>query len=256
MLAIATWTALLVPVLMALALRTRLATLWTLPMWSMLPALLLSARGLQTTRNAAAGALAAACAFPLIAILLSPAIAYVIHRDGVPNHATHYRLIAAAVEQAWRDVTPAPLRLFGSDTTIANGAGFYLRGKPLRIDIGGPQDTPWADDARIARDGIALACAAEDAICMYFLARYAGNAARRSEVTLSRRYFGVPDAPVRYAIAIVPPKNESEIVSRGSLSHRHPEVRAALAASLEGRRPGSCPIILRGSLRSRLRMTA
>ena len=91
MLAIATWTALLVPVLMALALRTRLATLWTLPMWSMLPALLLSARGLQTTRGAAAGVLAAACAVPLIAILLAPAIAYVIHRDGVPNHATHYR---------------------------------------------------------------------------------------------------------------------------------------------------------------------
>ena len=41
---------------------------------------------------------------------------------------------------------------------------------------------------------------------MYFLARYAGNAAKRSEVTLSRTYFGVPDTPVRYVIAIVPPR--------------------------------------------------
>ena len=206
MMALATWTALLAPVLMALALRTRLATLWTLPMWSMLPALLLSARGLHTTRSAAAGVLAAACAFPLVAILLAPAIAYVIHRDGVPNHASHYRLIAGAVDKAWSDVTPAPLRLFGSETNIVNGAGFYLRGKPLRIDIGGPQDTPWADEARIAREGIALVCAADDAICMYFLARYAGDAAKRSEVTLSRSYFGVADAPVRYVIAIVPPR--------------------------------------------------
>jgi 4-amino-4-deoxy-L-arabinose transferase-like glycosyltransferase len=206
MMAVATWTALLAPVLMALALRTRLATLWTLPMWSMLPALLLSARGLQTTRSAAAGVLAVACAVPLIAIVLSPAIAYVIHRDGVPNHASHYRLIAGAVEKAWRDVTPAPLRLFGSETNVVNGAGFYLRGKPLRIDIGGPQDTPWADDARIAREGIALVCAADDAICMHFLSRYAGSAARRSAVTLSRSYFGIADAPTRYAIAIVPPK--------------------------------------------------
>jgi len=206
MMAIATWTALLAPIVMAVALRTRLATLWTLPMWSMLPALLLSARGLQTTRVAAAGALATACAVPLIAVLLAPAIAIVIHRDGVPNHASHYRLIAAAVEQAWSGATPAPLRLFGSETNIANGAGFYLRGKPLRIDIGGPQDTPWADDARIAREGIALVCAADDAICMHFLTRYAGDAAKRSEVTLSRSYFGVAGAPVRYAIAIVPPK--------------------------------------------------
>jgi 4-amino-4-deoxy-L-arabinose transferase-like glycosyltransferase len=207
MMAVVTWTALLAPVLMAVALRTRLATLWTLPMWSMLPALLLSARGLQTTRTAAAGALAAACALPLIAILLAPAIAIVIHRDGVANHAAHYRLIAAAVERAWSDATPAPLRLFGSDTTIANGAGFYLRAKPLRIDIGDPQDTPWADEARIAREGIALVCAADDPICMHFLARYAGNAARRSEVTLSRTYFGVADSPVRYAIAVIPPGN-------------------------------------------------
>ena len=133
-------------------------------------------------------------------------IAILIHREGVPNHASHYRLIAAAVEQAWRDATPAPLRLFGSETSIANGAGFYLRGKPLRIDIAGPQDTPWADEARIAREGIALVCDADDAICMHFLARYAGSAARRSEVTLSRSYFGVADTPVRYAIAIVPPK--------------------------------------------------
>src|SRR5689334_15458856 len=131
MMAVATWTALLAPIVMAVLLRTRLATLWTLPMWAMLPALLLSARGLQTTRAAAAAVLAAACALALIAILLSPAIAIVIHRDGVPNHASHYRLIAAAVEQAWSSITPAPLRLFGSETNIANGAGFYLRGKPL-----------------------------------------------------------------------------------------------------------------------------
>ena len=207
MLAIATWTALLAPVLLALVLRTRLATLWTLPMWSMLPAVLLSSRLLHTTRTGAAGALAAAGAVALIAILLSPAIAIVIHREGVPNHASHYRLIAASVDKAWSEATPAPLRLFGSDTGIANGAGFYLRGRPLRIDIAGPQDTPWADAARIAREGIALVCAADDAICMHFLARYAGNAGRRSEVTLSRNYLGFADAPVRYAIAVIPPAN-------------------------------------------------
>ncbi len=206
MMAVATWVALLAPIPMALALRTQLATLWTLPMWSMLPALVLSARGLQVTRGAAAGVLAAAFAIPLVAIVLSPAVAVVIHREGVPNHATHYRLIAAAVEQAWRDVTAAPLRLFGSETTIANGAGFYLGGKPLRIDIGSPQDTPWADDARIAREGIALACAADDPICMYFLARYAGTAAKRSEIALSRTHLGRADPPVRYVIAIVPPQ--------------------------------------------------
>jgi 4-amino-4-deoxy-L-arabinose transferase-like glycosyltransferase len=202
---LATAIMLLAPALLAVALRTRLATLWTLPMWAMLPAALLSSRAVTVARDAAAGVLAAAVAVPFVAVLLSPAIAYVIHRNGLQNHASHYRLIAAAVERAWHDATPAPLRLFGSDTNIVNGAGFYLSGVPLRIDIVGSVDTPWADDARIARDGIALACAADESACVNALASRAGPA-RRSEVTLSRVYFGVADAPVRYVIAIVLPR--------------------------------------------------
>ena len=202
---LATAIMLLAPLLLALALRTRLATLWTLPMWAMLPAVLLSSRAVNVTREAASGVLAAAIAVPLVALVLSPAVAYAIHRDGPPNHAGHYRLLAAAVQHAWRDATPAPLKLFGSDTNIVNGAGFYLSGKPLRIDIVGPHDTPWADDTQITRDGIALACAADEKLCTDALAMRSAPA-QRSEVTLSRSYLGVPDVPVRYMIAIVPPR--------------------------------------------------
>ena len=87
LLALATWVAFLAPILLALALRTRLATLWTLPMWAMLPAVLLSAPRLHVSRGAAAGVLAIASIAPLIALLASPAIATMIHRNGVPNHA-------------------------------------------------------------------------------------------------------------------------------------------------------------------------
>ncbi|MEA2929632.1 MAG: hypothetical protein QOG38_2060, partial [Hyphomicrobiales bacterium] len=192
MLAVATWTAFLAPILLALALRTRLATLWTLPMWSMLPAALLSSRLLQVTRGAAARALVAACAVPLIAVIVSPVIASVIHRAGVPNHAAHYRMIAAAVEKAWTETTRAPLRLFGSDTNIVNGAGFYLPERPLRIDIVGPKDTPWAGDGRIIAEGIALVCAAREGHCMQALTRYAAETgAARSEITLKRTHFGI-----------------------------------------------------------------
>ena len=62
-----------------------------------MPALLLSAPRLTVSRNAAAGALAATAVLSLVALLAAPLVAYVIHRDGVPNHAAHYRLLAAAV---------------------------------------------------------------------------------------------------------------------------------------------------------------
>jgi hypothetical protein len=170
----------------------------------MLPALLLSSRAIAVSREAAAGALAAAVALPLGAILLAPAIAYAIHVHGVPNYAGHYRLIAAEVAAAWRSRTAAPLKLFGSNTNIVNGAGFYLPSRPLRIDIGSPRDTPWADEARIGRDGIALVCPELQAACMEKLNARAA-ALPRHAVTLSRRFFGVADQPVRYVIVVVPP---------------------------------------------------
>ncbi|MBV8836629.1 MAG: glycosyltransferase family 39 protein [Alphaproteobacteria bacterium] len=206
LMAIATWVAFFAPLLVAVALRTQLATLWTLPMWAMLPATLLSAPRLQVTRTAAAGALALAILVPIAALLASPAIAYAIHRQGLQNHAAHYRLIAAAVEREWNARASTPLKLFGSDTNIVNGAGFYLGGKPLRFDIVGPYDTPWVDKARIDRDGIALACASADAICMQALSSYAGPLVPRREVTLARDFLGVPGAAERYTIAIVPPQ--------------------------------------------------
>ena len=62
-------------------------------------------------------------------------------------------------------------------------------------------------ESRQKRESIALVCAADDPICMHFLERYAGTAANRSEITLARSYFGRYDTPVRYVIAIVPPKS-------------------------------------------------
>jgi len=205
LMAVATWVAFFAPLLLAIALRTQLATLWTLPMWAMLPAMLLSAPRVHAARRAAAGALALATVLPLLALAASPAIAYVIHRDGLQNHAAYYRLIAAAVEKELSEKTRAPLRLFGSDTNIVNGAGFYLHGRPLRLDIIGPFDTPWVDKARIARDGIALVCASDYPLCMSALAATAGPGVPRREVTLARTFFGVENAPERFTIAIVPP---------------------------------------------------
>jgi len=206
LMAVATAVWFFTPFVLALALHTQLATLWTLPMWAMLPALLLSAPRLQVSRAAAASVLAVAAAFPLVALIASPAIATVIHRHGLSNHAAHYRLLAAEVEKQWRAKTTEPLRLFGSDTNIVNGTGFYLKDKPLRIDIVGPRDTPWADKALIGQDGIALACASADPICMLALASYAGPLVPRHEVTLVRSFLGMPGAAERYTIAIVPPQ--------------------------------------------------
>ena len=132
-------------------------------------------------------------------------IAVWIHREGLPNYAAHYRLLAAAVDRVWHEETKAPLRFLGSYTNIVNGVSFYLPGRPSTLDIADPPSTPWADEASVARAGIALVCPEPEAICMHFLNARAG-AATRHAVTLSRRHWGVPNKPVRYVVVVLPPK--------------------------------------------------
>lgn len=201
-------TAFLAPILLSFALETRLDSLWTMPMWSMLPAALLGSSKVAVTRRAAAGVLAAACAVSMVSLLLSPAIAYAIHQRGVPNYASHYRLIAGAVDEAWRRTSERPLRFLGGHGNIALSASFYLPSRPLFFDIAQPNLSPWADDAQMARDGFAMVCPAIDGGCLdQIQARAVGSATRRTEVNLSRTYFGVPDPPVRYVIVTVPPRS-------------------------------------------------
>ncbi len=122
----------------------------------------------------------------------------------MPNYATHYRLLAQAVDKAWRDETNRPLRYLGSYTNIVNGVSFYLPDRVSTLDIVGPASTPWSDEASVARAGIALVCPEAEAICMHFLNMRAGGAPRHA-VTLSRKHWGVGDTPVRYVIAVLPP---------------------------------------------------
>jgi hypothetical protein len=70
-----------------------------------------------------------------------------------------------------------------------------------------PEQTPWVDDERIAREGIALVCPVPEPYCMAKLnARASGVAAATVEVSITRTYFGVTDPAVRYVIAIIPPR--------------------------------------------------
>jgi hypothetical protein len=174
---------------------------------ALLPVELLSSPRISLSRAASLRILALAVAVPLAMLLAAPVIALVIHRQGVQHHATHYKLLAAALDRAWRDATGKPMRLVGGTTNLVNGVVFYLADKPSTLDVGNPAATPWASEARIAREGVALVCAATDDGCLRLIAARAAAAprAQRSEVVLSRRYLGSDDAPARYAIVVIPP---------------------------------------------------
>jgi hypothetical protein len=199
---------LVLPTLFALAAHEVVTSLWAIAGMTLLPVVLLSSSLIAIPRGAARRIVGLAIAFPLIALALSPLIAWEIHRRGVPNYQTHYSGVARAVEKVWRETTDRPLRFFGSYDNVLYGALFYLPADVAPLEIVNPPITPWIDEAQVARDGLALACPVAQSACMRALeARAArGPVGRRTEVEITRRYFGTDDKPDRFVIVTIRPQ--------------------------------------------------
>ena len=198
---------LLLAALVAIAAHAELDPLWSMSGMTLLPVVLFASPFIRVNRGAAVYVLTFAIIFPLLLLAASPVIALVIHRQGLTNYAGHYRLIAQAVEQAWRAQTDKPLRIVGGNRPVVDGSNFYFTDPPATFVLTEPMRTPWVDQARIARDGIAIVCPRAEPGCLKELdalvTRYGG---KTEEVTLARRFFGTPDTPFDYRIAIISPR--------------------------------------------------
>jgi hypothetical protein len=195
------------PAVAAVATRSAVVSLWCIGGMTLLPIVLMSSTQLVLSRVAARRVMGIAFALPLIALLASPLIALVIHRQGVPNRGTHYAGLAAEVERLWRQTTDKPLKIVSSHNNLVYGTVIYFAARPSTFEIGNPDLSPWIDAARIDRDGIAFYCSVDDDGCRQAMNKHlAGRPpARREEVTVSRTYLGVADPPDRFVIAIVLP---------------------------------------------------
>ena len=110
-----------------------------------------------------------------------------------------------------------PLRIVGSYENLLSGTVFYYRDGPSAFEIVNPRMTPWIDDARLARDGLAMVCPADNVLCMNALNARAARApgGKRAEATISRTYMGYSDPPQQFVIATVPPDGARHPAPRG-----------------------------------------
>jgi 4-amino-4-deoxy-L-arabinose transferase-like glycosyltransferase len=193
-------------VLIAVLLTVAIESIWVTPAMTLLPIVLLSSSLVALPRLAAVRLLALAVVFPLVALAVSPLAALGVHLNGVPEHASDYRAVAAAVERVWRAQTDKPLRIIGSNTFV-NGIVFYFKDQPSTFDIDNPKQTPWVSDDRIRREGAALVCPETEAFCMLALGGFAAHfpVVADEDAVVSRRFFGFATPPERYEIVVIPP---------------------------------------------------
>jgi Dolichyl-phosphate-mannose-protein mannosyltransferase len=199
---------LVLPLVAAIIAREDVIPIWTISTMTLLPVVLLSSPSVTLPRAGTIRILGVAIALPIVCVVAAPFVALAIHARGVENHGTHYRLVAQDVEKLWHETTGRPLRLVGGTANLLYGSMFYFADRPSDYEIASPQLTPWVDDARIARDGIALYCPAADGPCMKPLDAWAARspAAKRTEIEVSRSFLGSADKAERYVVLIIPPR--------------------------------------------------
>ena len=82
LLAVLLWAPLLLPAIVAPFIAVELTSLWTMQAWFLLPILLLMPVDVVVRRDAAVAVAAGVAAFTLIALLISPALAWIRHQQG------------------------------------------------------------------------------------------------------------------------------------------------------------------------------
>jgi hypothetical protein len=170
--------------------------------------MLLGSPRVQLTRAALRRLAGVVVAFTGLAVALSPLIAYVILKRGVENDAAYARLVMQAAETEWHAVTAKPLKLVAGPFVLASTAAFYGTDRPSTFADFSPYLSPWADPARVAREGMVV-MVATDSPWFDFTMKHidAAQPARRAEVTLARHWLGFDGPEKRFVIAVVAPKS-------------------------------------------------
>jgi 4-amino-4-deoxy-L-arabinose transferase-like glycosyltransferase len=206
--AILFWTPILLPIVPALIKHISLLSLWNTPALNLLPVMLLASPLVIVPRVAVLRIASVATVLTLLIVAASPVVAFALLKSGVENNAAYARLLMEATEREWRQATDKPLKMIAGPFALVSTAAFYGKDRPSTFAHFSKYLSPWADDARLRRDGMAIMC--EDTpICHHFTdevaARY-GGASRRADVTLARDWLGFSSAPARFIIVIVPPR--------------------------------------------------
>lgn len=205
------WAVLLLPIPIALAANAQLVSTWAIPTMTLLPIVLLGSPLLTLKTDTSIRIVAAAIAFPFLALLVAPLVALNVFLNPNATGASYYRLLSTEVHRIWRDETDRPIRLVVGHRGAAIGTAFYSADHPAV----NPRDTASDDPLRrsslfsldsdiVRRQGVAAVCMGNVSECAW-LGRLLPLPGRIKEVTLARRFLGWSGKPAVFSIIALPP---------------------------------------------------
>ena len=196
---------LVLTILAALALRTKISTSMMIGIFSLAPLLAIEIAGAQNDALLRRVGVRLAAALTTVSLALSPAIAlakaWLADGDGVQPR----RELAAAATRLWRDKTSLPLSYVAGTFAYDNAIAFYSPDRPrsfVNFDFFRNQ---WITPRALVEHGLLAVCVKDDAACLAAAARFATPQSSRTEISLASAFPKHAVAPVRFVVTIIPP---------------------------------------------------
>jgi hypothetical protein len=185
--------------------------------WFLLPVVLLRPKAAAFTRTAAIRITALVTAATIGALAAAPGLAWRRHNEGTAEGREYYRLVGAEVTRAWHLATGQPLQIVTGDSALTAAVVFYSPDHPdpwPGFEAGSAE--PSAIPRRLARDGFAAVCRADDEICVGAAKQRASGKANVQFITYSttNRYLGKPGRLGRFFFILAPPESKPVIMLR------------------------------------------
>ncbi len=178
----------LATIALGVATYSQLSTIWGIPLWFLTAWIVLSSPGIAAGEVNAPRVAGLLVLFWAVLLVIAPVVNLASTALRAPGAVLPQKETAIAATSAWRTASGGrPLRLVGGDDIFSPAIVFYSSDNPSWYDPAHPDFTPWADAARIARDGAAVVCRTADRLCADQARQALGPNLLEREITAAKR---------------------------------------------------------------------
>jgi len=200
---------LVLPAIVAPMIGAVLTPLWTMSAWFLLPIVLLRPKAAYLTRIAAIRITALVATITICSLVSAPWLAWRKHVEGTQEGREFYLPISAHITNTWHGATGLPLRIIMGNPYLTSGVTFYSPDHPDSLPgfkLGAA--APWVTRDRLAEDGWAAICGADDENCIGGARHQATGRSNVQFVTYATisRYLGKPGKLGRFFLILAAPE--------------------------------------------------
>ena len=195
---------LILTLLAGLAFQAKLATNWTEAAFPLAPLVVLEMVGGDMNRIKRLSVVAVV-AITVLALAVSPAIQLGLVSPKAPNRTDPRRELALEATRQWRQAFGAPVPIVAGTFPFDEAIAFYSADRPSAFIDFDPQHAPWITKARLAQNGLLVACLSNDNDCLREAQAFSTPQTRRSAVVLTHDRRFNPPKPMSFSLFLTPP---------------------------------------------------